>query len=227
MRKRFWFLAVLVLCVALLPISSLAMGKASVTRQTTATFDAYGDYEAYCFAEVENVGDQAIRLGEGVVTFYDAAGEPVDTEYVYFAPKVLQPGERTFINEYIDVDSADAVVRSEIELSFEPYTGAPAQRLPCTTAIEPTRRYGTDYPFGLVTIQNDTDQSVRNITIVYAFYDAEDNLLATRTINQSDLGIPAGSSVEWLCAAYYSQHDTWLEHGIEPARIDAEVYADL
>ena len=108
MKKFFCSLLVLVLALAM-ALPAFAAGKLVVSDETMTVCESYSGYTAYIFAVLENTGDKPVEFNAGLIELLDADGESIDAEdYLYSYPTILDPGQKAYLKEYINVDDAES-----------------------------------------------------------------------------------------------------------------------
>lgn len=214
------------LLLALFSVGALAEGQATITQQTAQTY-AYEDvFYAYYFAQIENTGDVPIVLDGGTLELYNSEGQAIYSTPVYSCyPSVLAPGEKGFVREYTNLDSLNTMAAYKFDLVARPAGEGSVIRLNCTADFSQQTLYGDDMSTTLkATVMNDKQETVSNIMIVYALYDAEGKLIFVDTLSPYYLGIPAGNSVELSTAVDPEIEASWAERGIRPASAYALAY---
>lgn len=214
------------LLLVLFSVGALAEGQATITQQTAQTY-AYEDvFYAYYFAQIENTGDVPIVLDGGTLELYNSEGQAIYSTPVYSCyPSVLAPGEKGFVREYTNLDSLNTMAAYKFDLVARPAGEGSVIRLNCTADFSQQTLYGDDMSTTLkATVMNDKQETVSNIMIVYALYDAEGKLIFVDTLSPYYLGIPAGNSVELSTAVDPEIEASWAERGIRPASAYALAY---
>ena len=189
----------LTLALLLLAMPALAAGKLQVDQENVWEIKTDWSRDVYLFAKITNVGDRDIMINSGVFEVYDAEGQPITSEdYLEAYVDSLKPGEYTYVSMDSDLDD-DAPALADYSLSVTGKSSASVEtlRLPCTVELrlnETLSWYPSDYMY--VTITNNTEQDVYDISIVAALLDQDGNILFLDDESlYSNCALTAGSSV--------------------------------
>ena len=185
----------------------------------------------YVFAEVENTGDKNIEFGNGLLEILTADGDPMDSTDIYsMYPSILAPGEKGYVSTLQYVDAAESIEDiSDYTLTI---TGKSTQeeavaRLDSTAAYGVgVNSWGDEEQMVVVTITNNTQETVYDCQVAFALYDAEGKLLLVDADNTYNVGIPAGQSVEVQFTVDEDLAAVWAEQGVTPATAESVAYQD-
>lgn len=217
-------------CLTLGCASALAAGKLTVNQETYTAVAGYS-FVGYVFAEVENTGDKNIEFGNGLLEILTADGDPMDSTDIYsMYPSILAPGEKGYVSTRQYVDAAESIEDiSDYTLTI---TGKSTQeeapvRLDSTAAYSVgTNSWGDEEQIVVVTITNNTQETVYDCQVAFALYDAEGKLLLVDADNTYNVGIPAGQSVEVQFTVDEDLAAVWAEQGVTPATAESVAYQD-
>ncbi len=217
-------------CLTLGCASALAAGKLTVNQETYTAVAGYS-FVGYVFAEVENTGDKNIEFGNGLLEILTADGDPMDSTDIYsMYPSILAPGEKGYVSTLQYVDTAESIEDiSDYTLTI---TGKSTQeeavaRLDSTAAYGVgVNSWGDEEQMVVVTITNNTQETVYDCQVAFALYDAEGKLLLVDADNTYNVGIPAGQSVEVQFTVDEDLAAVWAEQGVTPATAESVAYQD-
>lgn len=220
----------LAVCLTLGCASALAAGKLTVNQETYTAVAGYS-YVGYVFAEVENTGDKNIEFGNGLLEILTADGDPMDSTDIYnMYPSILAPGEKGYVSARQYVDAAESIEDiSDYTLTL---TGKSTQeeaiaRLDSTAAYGVgTNSWGDEVQMVVVTVTNNTQETVYDCQVAFALYDGEGKLLLVDADNTYNVGIPAGQSAEILFTLDEDLAAVWAEQGVTPATAECVAYQD-
>ena len=174
MKKFFCSLLVLVLALAM-ALPAFAAGKLVVSDETMTVCESYSGYTAYIFAVLENTGDKPVEFNAGLIELLDADGESIDAEdYLYSYPTILDPGQKAYLKEYINVDdaeSADYIDDYTLSVSGKSASENTNVALDCTAEVgmKPySYTSSSEYLTATITVTNNLDETVREIYAAYA-----------------------------------------------------------
>ena len=217
-------------CLTLGCASALAAGKLTVNQETYTAVAGYS-FVGYVFAEVENTGDKNIEFGNGLLEILTADGDPMDSTDIYsMYPSILAPGEKGYVSTRQYVDAAESIEDiSDYTLTI---TGKSTQeeaiaRLDSTAAYGVgVNSWGDEEQMVVVTITNNTQETVYDCQVAFALYDAEGKLLLVDADNTYNVGIPAGQSIEVQFTVDEDLAAVWAEQGVTPATAECVAYQD-
>ena len=86
--------------------------------------------------------------------------------------------------------------------------------------------WGDEEQMVVVTITNNTQETVYDCQVAFALYDAEGKLLLVDADNTYNVGIPAGQSVEVQFTVDDDLAAVWAEQGVTPATAESVAYQD-
>lgn len=217
-------------CLTLGCASALAAGKLTVNQETYTAVAGYS-FVGYVFAEVENTGDKNIEFGNGLLEILTADGDPMDSTDIYsMYPSILAPGEKGYVYTYQYADAAESI--EDISDYTLTVSGKATQeeapvRLDSAAAYSVgTNSWGNEEQMVVVTVTNNTQETVYDCQVAFALYDAEGKLLLVDADNTYNVGIPAGQSVEVQFTVDEDLAAVWAEQGVTPATAESVAYPD-
>ena len=210
-------------CLTLGCASALAAGKLTVNQETYTAVAGYS-FVGYVFAEVENTGDKNIEFGNGLLEILTADGDPMDSTDIYsMYPSILAPGEKGYVSTLQYVDAAESIE----DISGKSTQEEAVARLDSTAAYGVgVNSWGNEEQMVVVTITNNTQETVYDYQVAFALYDAEGKLLLVDADNTYNVGIPAGQSVEVQFTVDEDLAAVWAEQGVTPATAESVAYQD-
>lgn len=231
MKKFFCSLLVLVLALAM-ALPAFAAGKLVVSDETMTVCESYSGYTAYIFAVLENTGDKPVEFNAGLIELLDADGESIDAEdYLYSYPTILDPGQKAYLKEYINVDdaeSADYIDDYTLSVSGKSASENTNVALDCTAEVgmKPySYTSSSEYLTATITVTNNLDETVREIYAAYALYDADGKVMYVDYVSPSHVGLPAGQTIELDSQIDSTLVEQWEKDGVEPASIEVIAYS--
>ncbi len=215
----------LALCLTLCCTAALAAGKLEVTQEAYYAVESYSSYIGYLFAEVTNTGDSNVEFGSGVMEILSESGDVTDTDEIYSCyPSVLAPGQKGYIvnHTYTDATQLSDIADHTLTVVGKTSKEETAAQLDVTEAkAEKYEQWDTTYYRIVVTITNNTEETVYDANVVAGVCDADGNLLYVGTDTLYNLGIPAGSTMEVRIDMDNDMVEKWLADGTEPAAAEA------
>ncbi len=231
MKKLCCTLIVLALALTM-AMPAFAAGKLVVSDETMTVCESYSGYTAYIFAVLENTGDKPVEFNAGLIELLDAEGESIDAEdYLYSYPTILDPGQKAFLREYINVDDADSpdyIDDYTLSVSGKSASENTNVALDCTAEVG-MKPYSytstTEYPTVTITVTNNLDETVREIYAAYALLDEDGKVIYVNYVSPSYVGLPTGQSIELDSQIDSSLVEQWEKDGVEPASIEVIAYS--
>lgn len=231
MKKLCCTLIVLALALTM-AMPAFAAGKLVVSDETMTVCESYSGYTAYIFAVLENTGDKPVEFNAGLIELLDAEGESIDAEdYLYSYPTILDPGQKAFLREYINVDDADSpdyIDDYTLSVSGKSASENTNVALDCTAEVG-MKPYSytstTEYPTVTITVTNNLDETVREIYAAYALLDEDGKVIYVDYVSPSYVGLPTGQSIELDSQIDSSLVEQWEKDGVEPASIEVIAYS--
>ena len=221
----------LTLALLILAMPALAAGKLQVDQENVWEIKTDWSHDAYLFAKVANVGDRDITINSGVFEVYDAEGQPITSEdYLDSYVEVLKPGEYTYVSMQGDLeDDAPAPADHSLTVTGKSDNSVETLRLPCTAELrlnETVSWYAADYMY--VTITNNTEADVYDISVVAALLDQEGNILYLDDESlYSSCALTAGSSIIYRMEIPDQFKALYEAQGLTPASVDAIAYVNI
>lgn len=221
---------ILALAMLLCSASALAAGKINVSDESFVVTDGYSTY-AYIYARVENTGDKAIKVNDGLFEVYDADGNAIGTrDWVNKFAEYLQPGESTYVYTYTSLDgktSAD-VDDYAFTVSGKSDNSSTSVRLPVSTDLAMNVQDGWwTYNYMYATVTNNTEEVIYKIETVLVLQDAEGKPLYMTSDTMYDEGLVPGSSVVIRKSIDSDTLEYWQAKGVEPASVDAIAFVTV
>ena len=220
----------LALCLTLCCSAALAAGNLEVIQETYITVKCGGSIYGYLYAEITNTGDSNAELGSSVVEVLSESGDVTGTDTIYYSyPTILAPGEKGYIVK--NLYTADGTQLSDISghsLSIFGKTSSmeTETRLDASAVVEAYESWsGTSYRV-VVTITNNTDETVYDAQLAAGVYDQNGTLLFAADGTLYDVGIPAGITLEYRMDVDYDIIDYWNANGIQPVSAEAICYIE-
>lgn len=226
MKKTF---AIIVAVMMLM--SATAMAELVVEKTEYTTMTVYDTVYAYFFAEVTNTGDAPISV-EGNYDLLDASGNAVISGSVYSGyPYVIAPGATGFVEcyEYCDtVASPEDIpdIRYTLVAGDAYSEPAPAVTVTDATCAVVENSWGETVCEVIVTIKNDTADTIVEPDITFGMYDQAGEMLYTDSTTLYSVAVPAGQSIQ---ALFYADDDfvnIWTEDGRTPTEVKALAYVE-
>ncbi len=219
----------------LLAVPVLAQQGAELTllEERLLVLPSYNDlYEGVLSAKIQNTGDVALQVKEGLYELLDKDGNKLKyTTWVPVYPGTLEPGEVGYIalNERPDnAATADVIASHALDLKASTDVYARHIRLDATAVALPPRNAYSGAPFLEATVVNMGDAPVRRVSVVYALYDNQGNLLYVQDTTAYNAGIPAGGTIlisedlDGQVAKYLTANDITISRADAIAYVDAE-----
>ncbi len=224
MKKLVALLLVLAVLVSM-PLASLAAGKATITDEQLITTMGYSSVVYYYYAEVTNTGDKAVEIDKGILEMFDKDGELITSENVYNTyPQVLEPGQKAYICDYGYLDDV-AAPEDVDDFAFNLTAATSKSSAPLyltvsevTCQIEKYSSY-SDYYAVTAIIENNSEETVRDIYVVFAGRDAEGKLMYVEYTHLYDIGLLPGSKIE--VKLWPDEESIWTANNSAPATIEA------
>lgn len=214
---------VLMMAFMLMGVSALAEGRLELS-QVKYTLDDDGD-NAYVFARVENIGDEAMKVTDASFELKDADGKTLeDTESVKAAADYLKPGESSYVYASIDLDDVEGEI-ADYTFSIEGKEDDKYDtvRLATSCALDPK-----DSDVVLLTVTNDTDDVIYGAKGVVTFLEGEENIIAINSVSMlSKVGLNPGSSVTMKVEIPSAFEDTAKGIGMQNLALDAVACANV
>ena len=231
MKKRAAALAMALALVAN-AVPAMAAGKVSVEQEDFYVVDSYTIY-GYGYAKVENTGDRAVQVSNGLLEIYDANGDVLVTEdYLEAYAEYLQPGESTYVKLYHSIDGVEDVEEVDdymMTITGKSETDHGSYRLPVETAYDTDVEDGwsvTDFMYALIT--NDTDRPLFRVGVVLALLDDEGHILYMDSENlYSSVALMPGSSILVRKEVPQAQREAYEAKGLTATTVDAIAYVDV
>ena len=152
------------------------------------------------------------------------------TDIYSMYPSILAPGEKGYVSTLQYVDAAESI--EDISDYTLTVSGKATQeeapvRLDSAAAYSVgTNSWGNEEQMVVVTVTNNTQETVYDCQVAFALYDAEGKLLLVDADNTYNVGIPAGQSVEVQFTVDEDLAAVWAEQGVTPATAESVAYPD-
>lgn len=219
----------LALCLTLCCTAALAAGKLEVTKETYVATESYGMCIGYLYAEVTNTGDSNVEFSSGIVEILSESGDVTDTDTVYLTyPNILAPGEKGYIinSSYVDSDKVSDIADHALTVVGKTSKEEPTTRYDATATVESYEQWGNTCYRMVVTVTNNTSETLYDADVVAAVYDADGNLLYAGDYTMYNIGVPAGSSMEVRIDVDSNISAQWLANSVEPASVECCCYEE-
>ena len=203
MKKMMTILLAVCLMSVMLLSGAAADGEYTILRQDFRAYESKGTVYVHGYAVVQNTGDKPIERDKTQIEFINEAGETVlqaSSFMINLKPETLMPGEYGYLSSQdwgADLVNPDEITGMSITLEGQkPIQNV--QRFSCETEWMPD--FAVDkwftHDYMVVTVINDTDETVYGLTSVLALTDAEGRILYVigESVN-NNIGVPPGSSM--------------------------------
>ncbi len=224
-RMKKFAAVLLALCLTLSCTAALAAGKLEVAQENYIPTEFYSGFVGYLFAEVTNTGDKNVEFNDGVIEVLNEDGDVTETDSIYAAyPSILAPGETGYVMNNVWANDADSL--SDIADHTLTVTGKTSKeetypRLDTSAVVESYDRSGTTYYRVVLTITNNTSETVYDAMMVAGVYDADGKLLYVGTDGLYNVGIPAGAAVETRIDVDSTVGDYWTKNEVTPVSVNS------
>ena len=227
MKKIALFCLVLIFA-ALLCVPAFAAAEFTVTEATLFIYD--NDDDGYFFAKVENTGDAPAYYRSGMLELRDDTGNAFITKnYVSSSPYgiYLEPGESAYVRESIwDKQLLETEVAGYTFSVSADTWGTKYRQIPCETEFYYSAENNYDNEI-FITLSNDSDELLHDLSFVAALYDEDDKLLYDYSTSFGNLAVHPDSTITIMLdvnsnlAAHLSTHD------YTPVRVEGFVYTEI
>lgn len=232
MKKKILCSLLAAALVIMMAMPAFAAGKLEVADESMTVCESYSGYTAYVFAILENTGDKPVEFNAGLLELLDADGEAIDADdYLYSYPTILDPGQKAYLRQYINVDDADSpdyIDDYTLSVSGKSASENTNVALDCTAEVG-MKPYSytstTEYPTVTITVTNNLDETVREIYAAYALLDEDGKVIYVDYVSPSYVGLPTGQSIELDSQIDSSLVEQWEADGVEPASIEVLAYS--
>jgi len=226
-RKTSAFVAALLLLSA--ACGAMAAGKLTVTEEAFFVVPYNDYYEGIIFAAITNTGNKPSQFNSSLLELFDKEGNSLSAESNSNCyPDVLQPGETGYIMEYSPVESAktrDFIADHLLSVTGQgsitrTITAYPVSNARYEKAMEP----GDNYKYVVCRVENNTDQVLYNITVLFVVRDAAGKLIYVTTYGLSRMGLLPHSAVEVRDSVDWEIEYYMKEANLEIAGVEAFAY---
>lgn len=231
MKKLVSILLTLALCLGC--TCALAAGKLNVVQENT--YFVVTDYSKnyYAYAKVENSGDKAIMVNDGLLEVYDAEGTAItSSDWPETYARYLQPGEYTYVSFSCYEGFEEGAEPNDYALTL---TGKANKdntnvRFPVETELKLNVQEDewNTYDYMYATVTNSTDEVVYDLYVVLALLDADGNILYVESEGlYGSVGLNPGSSI--TVRAYISSDfmEYFEKNNLTPTSVDAIAYVEM
>ena len=225
--KKFALFTLVLILTALLCVPAFAAAELTVTETTLFIYD--DDDDGYFFAKVENTGDAGAYFRSGTLELRDDTGNAFITKnYVSSAPYgiYLEPGESAYVRESI---WDKLLLETKVDgFTFSVTTdtwGTKYHKLPCEAEFY----YSTDSTYDnemFITLTNDTQDLMHDLSFVAALYDENDTLLYVYSTSYGNLAVHPDSTITIMLDVNSALAKHLNTYGYTPVRIEGFVYAE-
>lgn len=180
--------------------AAFAAGKATITQEAFHITPFLDYFAGEIFCEVTNTGDRPVTIESGVYEFFDTEGESIDSGSIYwFYPRTLLPGEKGYLSVTSGIE--EAIEPTFIDDYSVSIVGKSANEEDVIRYPVSDVRMGEYDDYGwyqafYATVNNDSDVKTGDVSVVFAAYDDEGNLLFNCAQSTSGMALIPGNSVE-------------------------------
>ena len=183
-----------------------AAGNVTVTDKTICI--APGDDSGHFYAKIENDGDEPVGVDNGT----------------YPSRIILNPGEYTYINEFLWDSAIKNQTIGDIKFSIEATDrGTEAARIPCEASFEINGSDSYDN-YIHITVTNDDSETRSGYYLVAALLDTAGNLVYVDTNQYENVGLHSGSTATFSLYIDRDNINYFESNGIQIGSVDAIVY---
>ena len=202
-----------------------AAGNVTVTDKSISMLA--GDDSGHFYAKIENDGDAPVGVDNGKLVLFSANDEIlVTSDYVNTYPSriILNPGEYTYINEFLWDSALKNQTIGDIKFSIDSTDrGTEVERIPCEASFEINGSDSYDN-FIHITITNDSSETRSGYYLVGALLDTAGNLVYVDTSQYEHVGLHPGSTATFSLYIDKDNIDYLESNGIQVGSVDAIVY---
>lgn len=218
-----------VIIAALMLMSASALAELEVKQVEYIPVASYDSVYCYLFAEVVNNGTEPCTV-DGSFDMLDANGTAVATQDIYScAPYTLAPGETGFISTYgyndgVPADYPDVRYTILAASAYsEPSTPVTVASATVETGVD---EWGSAYCEIVVTMTNDTPNTIEEPSAAFGLYDQNGTLMYASSTSLYNVAVPAGSSAAYMFYAPTSLIEAWDAAGRTPTTVSGIAYLD-
>ena len=202
-----------------------AAGNVTVTDKTICI--APGDDSGHFYAKIENDGDEPVGVDNGKLVLFSSNDEIlVTSDYVNTYPSriILNPGEYTYINEFLWDSAIKNQTIGDIKFSIDSTDrGTEAARIPCEASFEINGSNSYDN-YLHITVTNDDSETRSGYYLVAALLDTAGNLVYVDTNQYENVGLHSGSTATFSLYIDRDNINYFESNGIQIGSVDAIVY---
>ena len=208
-------------------LSGCCYASGNVTVTDKAICLLAGDDSGHFYAKIENDGDAPVGVDNGKLVLFSANDEIlVTSDYVNTYPSriILNPGEYTYINEFLWDSALKNQTIGDMKFSIDSTDrGTEVERIPCEAAFEINGSDSYDN-FIHITITNDTSETRSGYYLIGALLDTAGNLVYVDTNRYEYVGLHPGSTATFSLYIDKDSIDYLESNGIQVGSVDALVY---
>lgn len=217
---------------AVLLMSGAAMAELSVVQTTYLPVDLNGTTYVYFFAELTNTGEEDIILDNADIEIVDTQGNvTASTSFYGSDPFIIAPGATVYAytTEYLDEGvTVDDIAEVRYDMAAgEPYGTAPTyfavDSTSCSVALN---TWDEEIYKVIVTVKNDTDETIYEPSVVYGLYDQNGKLIYSEHTTLFWAGLPAGQSLEFVFDIDSTVTQAWAAQGITPTSVNGLAFIE-
>ena len=204
-----------------------AVPALTVLKDNFVVYEDYSGYRALYMAKVQNTSDAPFFLTKGPLTIFDANGSVLASENYFYSrgSHYLEPGEITFCSLSVKVPEGAEVKDYQASMNVDAKSYSKLDRAIPVIGTS----FGTEYNSTLlkVTVINESEEPLADISGICALEDAEGNIMTIQTfsLNYDELG-PNSS----ITKVFYTNSDLmkyYEANGITPAQVEAYAYVEI
>ena len=196
----------------------------AVLEENLIVYDSYGGQTGTYMAKIQNNNEGPAYITDLSLTLKDADGNDVgQSDYAsVIGSHYLEPGEITLISISADVSEGAAVADCVKVISATSPSSyqTPDTQLDVTAELRIEEGWSTDYR-PAVTVVNNGEAPLTNISCVIAVRDAEGTLLDIATTSLYGAELPAGNTIILVTSVDYNIVNYCSANGIVPAQVEA------
>lgn len=219
--------AILLAFIGSLILSAICYAEGNVSVSEKAVIIPPGDDSGNFYAKIQNDGDAPVGVNSGKLVLFSGNDEIlVTSDYVTTYPSriVLQPGEYTYIKEFLWDSALKNQTIGDIKFSVDSTdSGTDAERVPCDATFEINGSDSFDN-YIHITVTNEADQTRNGYYLVGALIDTTGNLVYVDTNQYENVGLHAGSTATFSMYIDNDSINYFESNGIQIGSVDAIVY---
>ena len=225
MKRFIGMLVALTLLCGILP--AYAAGGIATTEETWYVTAHSSDWRVYCYAAVQNNGEEPEKINDLLFEIQDLSGTTIESTTKFkLYPEVLQPGQTGWLVISQDVkDVADKAVidHYNLTLTSKKEDDEAASLLDATAEFLKEDEDENENVLRAAVTNNGQD-SAFEIAVAMAARDAEGKLLYVTNAATKDIGLAAGNALLVRSKMDSDIVDALKDANVEVASVDAVAY---